>query len=85
MTGDELAAILQPIKEAGMPALHTGAAVMLASVLSGYRRLGRAVQDDVLRQIIAEAWRMHDAGCAVAAAETGLPMGLAPLKRPAVN
>ncbi len=85
MTAAQLAAILQQIKDAGMPALHTGAAAMLAAVLTGYRRLGHGVQEDILRQVIAEAWRMHDASVAAEQAATGLPMGLAPLKGRTVN
>lgn len=85
MTRLDLEHILRPIHEAGITAIQTAAAVLLAQALSGYRRVGREVQEDVLRQIVAEAWRLHDAGCAVRQAETGLPMGLAPLERRVVN
>lgn len=85
MTYQELLTIVAPLQHSGINAIARGAALLLAAALSGYRRLGRAEQERVLRQIIAEAWRMHDAGVAAEQAATGLPMGLRALERRVVN
>lgn len=85
MTYQELLNTVAPLQQAGTDAISTGAALLLAAALSGHRRAGRAEQDHILCQIVAEAWRMHDAGVAAAQAETGLPMGLRPLERRVVN
>lgn len=76
MTYQELLNTVAPLQNAGADAIATGAALLLAAALSGHRRAGRTEQDHILRQIVAEAWRMHDAGVAAAQAETGSPMGL---------
>ena len=78
MTRDELADILQPVQDAGINAIATAAAALVAQTLSGYRRLGRKHQEVILRQVVAEAWRLHDAGVAAEQARTGRPLGLAP-------
>lgn len=80
MTREDLAEILQPVQDAGMNALATAAAVLVAGVLSGYRRTGRETQEDILRQVVAEAWRLHDIGVAEAQARTGRPLGLEPMR-----
>lgn len=80
MTRDDLAEILQPVQDAGVGAIATAAATLLAVTLSAYRRLGREQQEAVLRQVVAEAWRIHDAGVAAEQMKTGLPLGLVPLR-----
>lgn len=80
MTRDELAEVLQPVQDAGINAIATAAAALLAQTLSGYRRLGRDQQEAILKQVVDEAWRIHDAGVAEAQASTGRPLGLAQMR-----
>lgn len=80
MTREELATILYPVQEAGINAVATAAATLLAHTLSGYRRLGRAHQEVILKQMVDEAWRIHDVCVAQEEARTGMPLGLPPMK-----
>jgi hypothetical protein len=76
MTRSELADALQPVQDAGINAIATAAATLLAQTLSGYRRMVRAHQEAILKQMVAEAWRIHDAGVAKERVRTGRPLGL---------
>jgi hypothetical protein len=80
MTREEMGDILVPIQSAGVNAMATAGATLVAAVLTAYRRLGREHQEMILRQITTEAWRIHDVGVAKEAERTGLPLGLKPMK-----
>lgn len=80
MTRAELADVLQPVQDAGINAIATAAATLLAQTLTGYRRMGREHQEAILKQMVDEAWRIHDAGVAKEQVRTGRPLGLAPMR-----